>query len=68
MTETERLALDYVRSIKGGPNVDEFNAQHEPLGPILLPKLVNTGLAYVTDARRILLTGKGRAALAEASL
>ncbi len=43
MTETERLALAYVCGIKGGPNVDEFYAQHAPLGPILLPKLTNIG-------------------------
>lgn len=63
MTETERCALEYVRGFKGGPTNEEFDAMHTPLGPILLPKLVNTGLLRLADNGRIHLTHAGGAAL-----
>lgn len=62
MNETERRALEYVRSFKGGPTTDDFDAMHAPLGPILLPKLVNTGLLRLADDGRIHLTQAGEAA------
>ena len=63
MNKTERRALEYVRGFKGAPTSEEFDAMHAPLGPILLPKLVNTGLLRLSDDGRIRLTQAGGHAL-----
>ena len=65
MNITERRALEFVRGVKGGPTVAEFDAMHMPLGPILAPKLVNLGLIRIADGR-LRLTKDGISALANA--
>ena len=66
MNTTERRALEFVRSVKGGPTPAEFDAMHVPLGPILAPKLVNLGLIRISDGR-LRLTKEGISALANAT-
>jgi hypothetical protein len=68
MTETERLAIEYVRSVKGGPTTSDFDEKHAPLGPMILPKLVNVGFVRVADDGRIHLTPKGSVEAFDASL
>jgi hypothetical protein len=63
MTETERRALEFVRTTKGGATREAFEAMHAPLGPILLPKLSNAGYLRVASDGRIHLTQGGSAAL-----